>query len=166
MFYVMEFERGSSRYTECFSTRGRHMPVEFTYPSSGAQNVPIHSLVVIKLKEGNAHIISSSSLSYGSGVSSSLSTFSGISREHFIAGNYFPEEALKVNSAFPEKFPDLDIPGRVQEFEVQVKAAGSDTQKLAAIRTEGAWEPNQTIDVEIRAACFNPYHLEFKTRQE
>lgn len=119
------FAEGSARYGECFSTRGKSMPVEFTYPTPEGV-VSTHGLVVVKLKEGNAHAITSSSIAYVSHVGSSPSTFSGMSAQYFIAGNYFPEDALRVNPEFPDKFPDIDIPGRIQAFEAQVKAAGTD----------------------------------------
>lgn len=163
--YVLRWglTEGTDRYSECFITRGRSLPVAFSYPQNGAQNVPTHSLVVIKLKDGNKHILSSSSISYSNHASSSPSTFSGMSAEYFIAGNYFPEDALKINPDFPDKFPDIDSMGRVQDFEARVKAAGSDLQKLAALQTEGAWEPNQVLTAEVRAACYDPYRVAFRT---
>jgi hypothetical protein len=157
---------GTARYKICRTTMGKSMPVEFSYPQNGAQNIPTHSLVVIKLKEGNTHVISSAGIHYQGHGGSSPSVFSGASSEYFIAGNYFPEDALRIDPAFPDKFPDIDISGRIQEFEGYVKSAGTDVQKIASYRTEGAWEANQALVVEIAAACYKPYHLEFKTGQE
>ncbi len=157
---------GTTQYVTCMTTRGKNMPVEFSYPQNGAQNVPIHSSVVIKLKESNKHIISSSSISYAERASSPLAVPMSASAEYFIAGNFFPEDAFTINPNSPEEFSDIDIIGKTQEFEGYVKTAGSDMKRLASYRTDGAWEPGQAITVQISAACYNPYRLEFQTGQE
>jgi hypothetical protein len=166
--YMLRYgiSEGTTQYKECFSTRGRSMPVEFSYPPNGTENVSTRSLVVIKLKEGNEHTISSMNVSYRDGTSSSPATSSSASAKYFIAGNYFPEEAFKIDPDFPDRLPGIDIMGRTQEFESLVQAAESNAQKLALIHTEGTWKPNQALTVEIRAACYNPYQLEFRTGKE
>jgi hypothetical protein len=158
------FAQGTTLYKDCMATRNKVMPVEFTYPQNGTRNVPLRSLAVIKIKDDGKHIISSGGASYKDGTQMPNTVPMSVSGEYLITGPAFKEGTFDIDPEFPDQLPEVDFTKRMEEINTFVKNAGYDLQKISSFQTEGSWEPNKTVVVQIGSSgCYKPYSFEFTT---